>query len=409
MLDFKSILKMATISLKINKMRSILTSLGIIIGVSAVIIMLAVGSGASKKIAKEMESMGSNLLMIRSASAKSGGVRMGSGTRPTLTLKDAEAIEAKCRGILALAPYSSEAKQLTYGNQNWSTTVGGTTMPYFMIRNYEIESGRGFLPEDNKNSTKVTIIGQTVSTELFGDVDPIGKTIRIGNVPFKVVGLLKTKGSSGMGQDQDDLVFIPITTAQRKVFGTDFPGTVNMIAVKAQNDEVLSTAEQDITELLVSRHNIGKNQENDFEIRNLAEMQESIKSTTKTMSLLLGAIAGISLIVGGIGIMNIMLVSVTERTKEIGIRMAIGAKASDIRFQFLIESFMLSMIGGLIGVLIGIGGAYMMQAFAGMNIAITLSSIVLSLGFSAAIGIGFGYYPAYKASLLNPIDALRYE
>ena len=409
MLDFKSILKMATVSLKINKMRSILTSLGIIIGVSAVIIMLAVGSGASKKIAKDMESMGSNLLMTRSASAKSGGVRMGSGTRPTLTMKDAEAIEAKCRGILALAPYSSEAKQLTYGNQNWSTSVGGTTMPYFMIRNYEIESGRGFLPEDNKNSTKVAIIGQTVSTELFGDVDPIGKTIRIGNVPFKVVGLLKKKGSSGMGQDQDDMVFIPITTAQRKVFGTDFPGTVNMIAVKAQNDEVINMAQEDITELLHQRHNIGKNQENDFEIRNLAEMQETIKSATKTMSLLLGAIASVSLIVGGIGIMNIMLVSVTERTKEIGIRMAIGAKASDIRIQFLIESFLLSMIGGLIGVFIGVAGALLMQKYGGMNVAITLESILLSMGFSAAIGIGFGYYPAYKASLLNPIDALRYE
>lgn len=409
MLDFKSILKMATVSLKINKMRSMLTSLGIIIGVSAVIIMLAVGSGASKKIAKEMESMGSNLLMVRSASAKSGGVRMGMGTRPTLTLKDAEAIEDKVRGVLAVAPYSSQTQQVTYGNQNWSTSVGGTTQPYFMIRNYDIESGRGFIPEDNKNSTKVAILGQTVATELFGDVDPINKTIRIGNVPFKVVGLLKTKGSSGMGQDQDDLVFIPITTAQRKVFGTDFPGTVNMIAVKAQNDQVISMTEEDITELLVNRHHIGKNQENDFEIRNLAEMQETIKSTTKTMSLLLGAIAGVSLIVGGIGIMNIMLVSVTERTKEIGIRMAIGANASDIRVQFLIESFLLSISGGLIGVAIGIVGSLLMQKFAGMNVSITLSSILLSLGFSAAIGIGFGYYPAYKASLLNPIDALRYE
>lgn len=409
MLDFKSILKMATVSLKINKMRSMLTSLGIIIGVSAVIIMLAVGSGASKKIAKDMESMGSNLLMVRSASAKSGGVRMGMGTRPTLTIKDGEAIEEKARGVLAVAPYSSQTQQITYGNQNWSTSVGGTTQPYFMIRNYEIESGRGFLPEDNKNSTKVAILGQTVASELFGDVDPINKTIRIGNVPFKVVGLLKTKGSSGMGQDQDDLVFIPITTAQRKVFGTDFPGTVNMIAVKAQNDQVISIMEEDITEILVNRHHIGKNQENDFEIRNLAEMQETIKSTTKTMSLLLGAIAGVSLIVGGIGIMNIMLVSVTERTKEIGIRMAIGAKASDIRIQFLIESFLLSVSGGLIGVMIGIIGSLLMQKFAGMNVAITLSSILLSLGFSAAIGIGFGYYPAYKASLLNPIDALRYE
>ena len=403
MLDFKSILKMATVSLKINKMRSMLTSLGIIIGVSAVIIMLAVGTGASKKIAKDMESMGSNLLMVRSASAKSGGVRMGMGTRPTLTLKDAEAISKKARGVLALAPYSSETQQVTYGNQNWSTSIGGTTQPYFFIRNYEIESGRGFLPEDNKNSTKVAILGQTVSTELFGDVDPIGKTIRIGNVPFKVVGLLKAKGSSGMGHDQDDLIFIPITTAQRKVFGTDFPGTVSMIAVKAQNSQVITMAQDDITEILAARHHIGKNQENDFEIRNLAEMQETIKSTTKTMSLLLGAIAGVSLIVGGIGIMNIMLVSVTERTKEI------GAKASDIRIQFLIESFLLSVTGGLIGVAIGIVGAWLMHKFAGMNVSITLSSILLSLGFSAVIGIGFGYYPAYKASLLNPIDALRYE
>lgn len=409
MLDFKSILKMSVVSLKINKMRSMLTSLGIIIGVSAVIVMLAVGSGASKKIASDMESMGSNLLMIRSASAKSGGVRMGSGTRPTLTLKDSQAIEDKARGVLAVAPYSAESKQVTYGNQNWSTSIGGTTNEYLFIRNYEIESGRGFIPEDVKNGTKVAIIGQTVATELFGDVDPINKTIRIGNIPFKVIGLLKSKGSSGMGQDQDDLVFIPITTAQRKVFGTDFPGTVNMITVKAQNDQVLSIAQEDINEILKNRHHIGAKQDNDFEIRNLAEMQETIKSTTKTMSLLLGAIAGVSLIVGGIGIMNIMLVSVTERTKEIGIRMAIGAKASDIRIQFLIESFLLSISGGLVGVVLGVVGAWLMHVWAGMNIAITLASIMLSLGFSAAIGVGFGYYPAYKASLLNPIDALRYE
>jgi len=409
MLDFKSILKMSIVSLKINKMRSMLTSLGIIIGVSAVIVMLAVGSGASKKIASDMESMGSNLLMIRSASAKSGGVRMGSGTRPTLTLKDSQAIEDKARGVLAVAPYSAESKQVTYGNQNWSTSIGGTTNEYLFIRNYEIESGRGFIPEDVKNGTKVAIIGQTVATELFGDVDPINKTIRIGNIPFKVIGLLKSKGSSGMGQDQDDLVFIPITTAQRKVFGTDFPGTVNMITVKAQNDQVLSIAQEDINEILKNRHHIGAKQDNDFEIRNLAEMQETIKSTTKTMSLLLGAIAGVSLIVGGIGIMNIMIVSVTERTKEIGIRMAIGAKASDIRIQFLIESFLLSISGGLVGVVFGVAGAWLMHVWAGMNIAITLASIMLSLGFSAAIGVGFGYYPAYKASLLNPIDALRYE
>lgn len=409
MIDFKSTLTMAIRSLKINKMRSMLTSLGIIIGVSAVIIMLAVGSGASKKIAKDMESMGSNLLMIRSASATSGGVRMGFGTKPSLTLKDADAIEKNARGVLAVAPYSSGTAQLTYGNQNWSTTIGGTTASYLFIRNYEVSSGRNFIPEDIKNNTKVAIVGNTVATELFGDMDPINKTMRIGNVPFKIIGLLKTKGQSGMGMDQDDLVFIPITTAQKKVFGTDFPGSVKMINVKAQNDAIMNTTEEDIEEILINRHHIGKTQEKDFEIRNLAEMQETIKSSAKTMSLLLGAIASVSLLVGGIGIMNIMLVSVTERTKEIGIRMAIGAKASDIRIQFLIESFLLSVIGGIIGVIIGVLGAKAIEIFGGMNIAISSFSIILSLGFSGAIGVLFGYYPAYKASLLNPIDALRYE
>lgn len=409
MIDFKSTLIMAIRSLKINRMRSMLTSLGIIIGVSAVIIMLAVGSGASKRIAKDMESMGSNLLMVRSASANSGGVRMGLGTKPSLTMKDAEAILKNCRGILAVAPYSSGTQQLTYGNQNWSTTIGGTTGSYLFIRNYEISSGRNLAQEDIQNSAKVAIIGSTVATELFGDVDPINKTMRIGNVPFKIVGLLKTKGQSGMGMDQDDLVFIPITTAQKKVFGTDFPGSIKMINVKATDSEILNTTQEDITELLRNRHHIGKLQDDDFEIRNLAEMQETIKSSAQTMSILLGAIASVSLLVGGIGIMNIMLVSVTERTKEIGIRMAIGAKASDIRIQFLIESFLLSIIGGVIGVIIGIVGAKSIELFSSMSISISGFSIALALGFSGAIGVLFGYYPAYKASLLNPIDALRYE
>lgn len=409
MIDFKSTLKMAIVSLKINKMRSMLTSLGIIIGVSAVIIMLAVGTGASARIAKDMESMGSNLLMIRSGSVTSGGVRMGSGTRPTLTIKDAEAIDTYATGVLAVAPYTSESKQLTYGNQNWATSVAGTTASYLGIRNYEIADGRNFIPEDIKNTTKVAIIGNTVATELFGDMDPIEKTIRIGNIPFKVIGTLKVKGQSGMGMDQDDLVFIPITTAQKKVFGTAFPGTVSMINVQAQNTDVMSQLEADINVILRKRHHIGKTQEDDFQIRNLAEMQETIKSSARTMSILLGAIASVSLLVGGIGIMNIMLVSVTERTKEIGIRMAIGAKASDIRIQFLIESFLLSVIGGLIGVLVGIIGAKSIQLFSDMSISISCFSIMLSLGFSGAIGVLFGYYPAYKASLLNPIDALRYE
>lgn len=409
MIDFKSTLKMALNSLKVNKLRSALTSLGIIIGVSAVIIMLAIGTGASEQVQKNMESMGSNMLTIRSSSARTGGVSLGVGTRPSLTLKDATAIQKMVAGIDAVAPASNESKQLMYGNQNWQTTVYGTTPPYLYIRNYEVETGRSFSFEDVKNGAKVCVIGATVATELFGDVSPINKVIRVGNVPFKVLGTLKAKGSSGP-MDQDDLIFIPITTAQKKLFGVAFPGTVKMIVVKGEDGDTLDDVQKDIEELLKQRHNIGKNQINDFEIRNSAEFQEKMKSTVQTFAILLASIASVSLLVGGIGIMNIMLVSVTERTKEIGIRMAIGARASDIRWQFLIESFMLSIIGGLIGVATGVIGAKSVEIFSdGMTVSISLFSIFLSLGFSGLVGIAFGYYPAYKASLLNPIDALRYE
>lgn len=409
MIEFKSTLKMAMNSLKVNKMRSALTSLGIIIGVSAVIIMLAIGTGASKKVSENMESMGSNLLTIRSASARTGGVSMGMGSKPTLTTKDAIAIEKSIANTDAVATVSSGNKQLMYGNQNWQTTVYGTTPKYLYIKNYEIDSGRCFSFDDIKNSAKVAVIGSTVATELFGDVNPVNKVMRVGNVPFKILGTLKTKGSSGPF-DQDDLIFIPITTAQKKLFGVSFPGSVSMILVKGTDADTLNDVEKDIEELLAARHNIGKNQPNDFEIRNSAEFQEKMKSTVQTFAILLASIASVSLIVGGIGIMNIMLVSVTERTKEIGIRMAIGARASDIRRQFLIESFMLSIIGGLIGVVAGIIGAKSVEFFSdGMSISISLFSIFLSLGFSGLVGIAFGYYPAYKASLLNPIEALRYE
>ena len=408
MIDFKSTLKMAIVSLKINKMRSMLTSLGIIIGVSAVIIMLAVGTGASEKVKKDMESMGSNLLTIRSASAKSGGVRMGMGTRPTLTLKDAAAIEKNARGISAVSPVSSEAKQLMFGNQNWSSTVYGTTPEYFYIKNYEVESGRGFVPEDIKNSAKVSVIGSTVATELFGDLDPIGKIMRVGNVPFKVIGTLKSKGSMGP-MDQDDLIFIPITTAQKKVFGTDFPGTVSMIVVKGSDPENVTTAEQDIEEILTARDHIGKNQVKDFEIRNSAEFQEKMKSTVQTFAILLASIASVSLLVGGIGIMNIMLVSVTERTREIGIRKSLGAKQKDILSQFVIEAGMLSCLGGIIGIIVGSLLAILAGKLLGMDILPTSTSIVVSFTVSAMIGVFFGYMPAKKAAKLNPIDALRYD
>ena len=408
MIDFKSTFKMAILSLKTNKMRSSLTSLGIIIGVGAVIVLLAIGAGASTKVTKDMEAMGSNLLTIRSAAANQAGVRVGMGTRPSLTLKDARAIRRYVRGVESVAPVSNGSKQVVYGNQNWQTTVYGTTASYLSIKSYEILTGRNFTKEDIQNSAKVAIIGSTVATELFGDMNPVGKTIRVDGVPFRIAGLLKTKGSTGPF-DNDDLIFIPITTAQKKVFGVYFPGTVNMIVVKAQNPEVMTYTEEDIDEILTIRHNIGVNQEKDFEIRNSAEFQERLKSTVKTFSILLGSIASVSLLVGGIGIMNIMLVSVTERTREIGIRMAIGARASDIRKQFLIEALMLAIIGGMIGVVAGVITAKIVTAFSDLTTEISAFSIILSLGFSALVGVIFGFYPAYKASLLNPIEALRYE
>lgn len=409
MIDFMSTFKIALRSLRVNKMRSILTSLGIIIGVSAVIIMLSVGEGAKSKISKDISSMGSNLLMVRSGASTAGGVRMAGGTIPTLKMKDAEAILKQCPSVLDVAPVVSGVKQLVFSNQNWSTGVYGITPSYLTIGLWSIDEGRAITKEDILNSTKVAVLGSTVVTNLFGDLDPVGKTIRIEGMPFKVVGILKSKGQSGMGQDQDDTLLIPITTGQKKLFGTEFPGVIKFINVQAKSEDTLTTAEDEIKALLRERHNLGQTKEDDFSIRNFTQMMETVKQAVATMTLLLGSIASVSLLVGGIGIMNIMLVSVTERTKEIGIRMAIGAKAMDIRMQFLIEALLLSLAGGIIGIFVGVLGAKIVELCSDLTISISPMSVLLSFGFSGLVGIGFGYYPAYKASLLNPIDALRYE
>jgi len=409
MTTFLASLRIALRALMVNKMRSMLTMLGIIIGVSAVIAMIAVGSGAKARIAEQIASMGSNLLIILSGSSTSGGMRWGSGTVPTLTVDDAKAILSEVPAVKYVAPNLQGVAQVVYGNQNWSTSVNGTTPEVLDIREWPIVSGRPFTQQDVDGATKVCLLGKTVVDNLFGGMDPVGQIIRIKKVPFTVVGVLGSKGQTTFGSDQDDTIFVPLTTAQKRLFGMQFPGMVRVIAVQAKGPELMKEAEDQINALLRQRHRIQPSQDNDFTVRNLTEVMASAQQSANVMSLLLGAIASISLIVGGIGIMNIMLVSVTERTREIGIRIAVGAKSKDILLQFLIESLVLSLIGGILGITIGIGGTYILSSFTQWPTLLSIQAILLAFFFAGSVGVFFGFYPARKASLLDPIEALRYE
>jgi len=402
-------LPIALRALRVNKMRSALTMLGIIIGVSAVIAMIAIGSGAKAQVTAHIASIGSNLLIVRSGSSTSGGLRMGSGTVPTLTVEDSEAILNEVPSVKLVAPELSGIAQVVHGNQNWSTSITGTMPEMLEIRNWPVVSGRPFTQQDVNGATKVCLLGWTVMENLFGGGNPIGQIVRIKNMPFTVIGVLSYKGQSGPGHVHDDTIMVPLTTAQKRLFGMQFPGMVQGISIQVRDMESIKEAEYQINALLRQRHRIPPNEENDFTVRNLTEVMAVAEESADVMSLLLGAIASISLIVGGIGIMNIMLVSVTERTREIGIRIAVGAKSRDILLQFLIESLVLSLIGGGLGIAIGIGGTYVLSNFTQWPTVISIRAVLLSLFFSASVGVFFGFYPARKASLLNPIEALRFE
>ena len=405
MIDLKTISSIALRAIRANKMRSTLTSLGIIIGVAAVIIMLAIGHGAQISIQEDMKTMGSNLIIIRSGSSTSGGARGGRGSLPTMKAGDGNAIQEKISKIRLAAPVLEQTNQVVYGNANWATSITGTDNRYFELKEWALDYGRSFSDSDVKNASKVAVLGRTVVTELFGDVDPIGKTVRIKGLPFTVIGVLEKRGENGMGMDQDDGVYIPITTAQKKVIGITFPDQVNVVMLQAVDAESTYSAQEDIRRLLRQRHNLGTNKDDDFIIMNLTQMQEMMESSTRIMTILLGSIASISLIVGGIGIMNIMLVSVTERTREIGIRMAIGAKSWDIRMQFLTEAVVLSLIGGIIGIISGFVGVELIKIFSNFKAQISVLYVIVPFCFSGLVGILFGFYPSYKASLLNPINA----
>ncbi|MGH9414729.1 MAG: ABC transporter permease [Terriglobales bacterium] len=406
-MDLISVLRVAMLALTRNKMRSVLTMLGIIIGVGAVIAMVGVGQGASEQVQARIQAMGSNLLYVQSGSHQAGAVHLGWGQTKTLTYADEQAILADVPTVRAAAAGATASEQVVYDANNWGTTINGTEPSYFDIRAWEFDQGTSFTLQDVSDANNVAVLGATVVNNLFPDgANPVGKTIRIKNLPFKIVGTLIAKGQSGMGRDQDDNVYVPYTTLLKKITGNFW---LSNIAVSAVSNQATATAQQQITGLLRSRHRIRAGQPDDFAVMNLAAYADVANASASIMTILLASIASVSLLVGGIGIMNIMLVSVTERTREIGIRMAVGATEADVQRQFLIEALVLAVAGGAIGIVFGLATSWIISAIAQWPVDISVASIVVAALFSAGIGIFFGFYPAQKAARLDPIEALRFE
>ena len=402
---YKESFLMAWASLIANKMRSILTMLGIIIGVAAVIALVSIGNGVKQDIQNSISSLGSNLLMVMPGAPRTPGVRPSAGSMKSLKVSDYEAI-AKLDGVKAASPMTNGSYVVIYQNKNWTTSVSGVSYNYLDVNNWSMKSGR-FLSEKNvQNRERVAVVGKTVVKNLFGDEDPVGAEIRVKNIPFRIIGVLNSKGSGAMGNDQDDMVIIPYTTAMERVEGVDY---LRMIYVVGKDENGIDRLQSDIENLLRVRHGIKDTNLDDFNIQNMNSIMETMEETTGTLTLVRGAVAAISLVVGGIGIMNIMLVSVTERTREIGVRKALGATYSVIVTQFLIEAVVISLMGGIIGIILGIGSSKLIGMASGMSTVISVPTIVMSFAFSMAIGLIFGIYPARKAAKLNPIDALHYE